>query len=253
MTFQPPTTPQLIAHMGDSSFHPANTIAAIESAVALGVDMVEIDVSISVDDVLVATHGPRLDRWTDGQGHVHRLPWSHIRELRARHGVRGPVSEELVPSLAEVLDVVAGRIPVNLDIKRSSGAVPAIEAVAGGEQEYVLSGLTPRQARRVRRRFPDVPVLVNLNLLGKLVARSRHLRTRWLCRRSQRELYADPNVIALNLNHEWIDPDLVGAVHAAGAQVWVFTAETNAEIDAAYATGADSVTVNDPGLVLARH
>lgn len=245
MTFRPRRSPQLVAHMGDSARHPANTLAAVESAISHGADMVEVDVSITADGVLVATHGPRLDHWTDGTGHVHRTESSVIEELRARLGAGGDLSEEPVPLLRAVLDAVARRVPLNLDVKRPSAAAATIAEVSGRDQAHVVSGLTPRHVRRVLRDHPGTAVLVNLSRLDKLVARLRWLRTRWLCRAGNRRLFAHPDVVALNLNHRWVDAALVAAVHDAGAQVWVFTVDTEAQLRAAAAHGVDSITVDD--------
>lgn len=232
--------------MGDSFGQPPNTLAAIASAIAAGADMVEVDVSITEDEVLVATHGPRLDHWTDGRGHVHRMPWAVIQELRARHSRGGAFSEEGVPSFAQVLETVDGQVPLNVDVKRQSAADAAIRAVGERQQAYVISGLIPRQVRGVLGRHSGVPVLVNLGPLDKLIAKSSFLRTRWLCRGRQRRLLQHPDVVALNINHEWVDDRLVAAVHGAGAQVWVFTVTDTEGWLRAATLRVDSITVDDP-------
>ena len=45
-----------IAHRGDSSSAPENTIAAFEAAVAAGSDLIEIDVRLAADGVPVIMH-----------------------------------------------------------------------------------------------------------------------------------------------------------------------------------------------------
>ncbi len=244
MAFRPEQIPQLVAHMGDTTTHPPNTLAAFRDAITSDVEMVEIDVTVTADGVAVCTHGPRLEPWTDGRGKVHRNPWKRVRELRVRVRRDAELSPHRVPSLREVLSCVGGRVPINLDIKRFRALEPAVAALGRDQDFGVISGLTPRQARHCLRRYPGLPILVNLNGFDKVVASLGFFRAGWLTRPAMRRLYRRREVIALNLNHAWVDDALVTAVHCHGAQVWVFTAANQAEVDAAVAAGVDSVTVD---------
>jgi glycerophosphoryl diester phosphodiesterase len=63
----------VIAHRGNSSVAPENTLPAFRSAAALGVDLVELDYHQTVDGVPVVIHDGTLERTTDavarwGQG-----------------------------------------------------------------------------------------------------------------------------------------------------------------------------------------
>ncbi len=244
MAFRPEQIPQLVAHMGDTTTHPPNTLAAYDDAVTSGADMVEVDVTVTSDGVAVCTHGPRLEPWTNGRGLVHRNPWKRVRELRTRVRRDGELSSHGVPALRDVLDCVGSRLPMNLDIKRFRALEPTVAALGRDQSFGVVSGLTPRQARRCIRRYPGLSILVNLSGFDKAIASSGFFRTGWLTRPAMRRLYRRGEVIALNLNHGWADAALVDAVHGHGAQVWVFTAADQAQVDAAVAAGVDSITVD---------
>ena len=57
--------PLIIAHRGNSSAAPENTLSAFKSALALGVDGVELDYHHSADGVPVVFHDATLDRCTN--------------------------------------------------------------------------------------------------------------------------------------------------------------------------------------------
>src|SRR5882724_2141563 len=71
------------AHRGDPESGPENTLAAFNSAVALGVDYIETDVQRTADGVLVLLHDDELDRTTNGSGPVARAPAKHVLALDA--------------------------------------------------------------------------------------------------------------------------------------------------------------------------
>lgn len=66
-----------IAHRGASSLAPENTIAAAETAIELGADMWEADVSVTRDGCLILVHDDSLKRTTDVERcFPDRSPWS---------------------------------------------------------------------------------------------------------------------------------------------------------------------------------
>ncbi len=58
----------VIAHRGDWRNAPENSILAIEKAVAMGVDIIEIDIQKTRDGQLVLMHDETVDRTTNGKG-----------------------------------------------------------------------------------------------------------------------------------------------------------------------------------------
>ena len=59
---------KIIAHRGASGQAPENTLAAIRKAMAIGVDMIEIDVRQTRDGAIVLMHDRTLNRTTNGKG-----------------------------------------------------------------------------------------------------------------------------------------------------------------------------------------
>lgn len=58
------------AHRGDWRYAPENSMAAIENAIKMGVDIVEIDIQKTKDGKLILMHDGTLDRTTTGKGKI---------------------------------------------------------------------------------------------------------------------------------------------------------------------------------------
>src|SRR5689334_8630502 len=66
----------VIAHRGDHTTAPENTLKAFSDAIAAGVDYVEVDVRASSDGEFVVMHDATIDRMTTSHGKVGDLKWS---------------------------------------------------------------------------------------------------------------------------------------------------------------------------------
>ena len=105
----------VMAHRGDWRNWPENSIPAIESAIRMGADVVEIDVRRTLDGHLVVCHDATIDRTTSGSGEIEKMTLDSIRNhcLRAGNNIRKRTL--VMPTLEEVLDCCNGRILVNID------------------------------------------------------------------------------------------------------------------------------------------
>jgi glycerophosphoryl diester phosphodiesterase len=77
--------PIAFAHRGGAGEAPENTLAAFETAVALGFTYLETDAHLTRDGVLVAFHDDRLDRVTDRTGAIAELGIAEVEAADAGH------------------------------------------------------------------------------------------------------------------------------------------------------------------------
>jgi glycerophosphoryl diester phosphodiesterase len=139
-----------MAHSGGENEAPMNTMYAFERAVALGADMIELDVQSTADNQLVVIHNATVEQTTDGIGRVRDLTLRQVRALDAaynfvpgRSAVPGlsPESYPLrgirthrrwppagyspahfaIPTLREVLSKFRD-VPINIEIKGTNDA-----------------------------------------------------------------------------------------------------------------------------------
>ncbi|BBM03602.1 glycerophosphodiester phosphodiesterase family protein [Microbulbifer sp. GL-2] len=107
----------IASHRGDWRSAPENSIAAIESAISHGADIVEIDIRETADGQLVLMHDSSVDRTTDGTGYVSMLTLSQLQSLRLRllQGGETQLTEHKVPTFKEAIAAAKGRVILNLD------------------------------------------------------------------------------------------------------------------------------------------
>ena len=104
----------VVAHRADWRNFPENSLEAIESAIDMGVDIVEIDIHRTADGELVVCHDRTINRTTNGKGKIAELTLDYIKScyLRAGHNA---VTRYKMPTLAEALDLCKDRVLINLD------------------------------------------------------------------------------------------------------------------------------------------
>lgn len=153
------TTP--LAHRGlhDASGEcPENSRAAIRAAIDQGYG-IEIDLQLSADGVAMVFHDYHLSRLTDHSGPVRQRTAADLAEMTLLG------TDEGIPSLAEVLALVAGQVPVLLEIKDQDGAlgpnVGALEAAAAQDvQGYVgpiaFMSFNPHSMAAMAKYAPEV-------------------------------------------------------------------------------------------------
>jgi glycerophosphoryl diester phosphodiesterase len=114
---------------------PENSLAALERCVALGVDLVEVDVRRARDGQLVVMHDAKVDRTTNGKGRVADLSLAEIQALR----LKGDTAQaEAPPTLEAFLRAARGRILVNIDLKGPYAAQAAEIARRAEAADWVL-------------------------------------------------------------------------------------------------------------------
>jgi glycerophosphoryl diester phosphodiesterase len=119
-------TARPIAHRGFHDLNQSrweNTLSAFDAAVARNY-AIECDVHLSADGVPVVFHDGPLKRLTGAEGFIHEKTAAEL----ARMKVGGTVDH--VPSLAEMLARVAGRVPLVIELKgienKDDGLVSAV-------------------------------------------------------------------------------------------------------------------------------
>lgn len=132
---------------------PENSLAAFRAAVEKGYG-IELDVHLTKDGHLVVHHDDSLKRLT---GVDIRIADSTLAEIRACKLPNG----EPIPTYDEVLDVVAGHIPMVVEVKTENGNHAALsKAVYGRMQRYsgpwCLESFDPLAVQWFRLNAPEI-------------------------------------------------------------------------------------------------
>ena len=108
--------PYIMAHRGNSTECPENTLAAFRRALADGADILETDLHLTADGEFVCIHDATVDRTTSGSGPVADLTLAQLKRLSASYG-RAGFEVERVPTLHEVAALLPEGVALALELK----------------------------------------------------------------------------------------------------------------------------------------
>jgi len=236
--------PIVVGHRGFRAKYPENTLSGFRAAVDAGVEMIELDVSLSKDRHVVVMHDETLDRTTNGSGAVRSRLWEEIRRLDAGSWFAGRFAGEPVPDLETVFEVLGKRCVINVEIKP--------DAVDPEEHD---EGIEYQVAERICRYGLLDRVLVSsfhplaLQRLAALPIEKRPL----LAVLSGKKTPFDPfdvvhsvSAFSWHSDHRLLDPAKVTRAHRMGVLVLPYTVNDAADIRRLLSMGVDGVITDDP-------
>ena len=221
------------AHRGASGHEPENTLAAVEKAIELGADWIEVDVH-AVEGELIAIHDEQLERTTNGTGYIRDKSLAHLRSLDAGKGQR-------IPTLREVLDSVNRRAGINVELKgpKTAGlAVSMIEEYVRERhwnyEQFIVSSFNRRQLRKIRNLNPLIRI-------GILIDRPRRHYAIFAKRYDAYSVHAHINLASARF---------IARAHELGLKAFVYTVNSTEEIDRLQALGVDGIFTDFPERVV---
>lgn len=136
-----------------------NSASAIRAAVAAGY-AIEVDVQLTADGQAVVFHDDDLPRLTDATGRVCEHTAAALSQIPLRGGT------DTIPTLAQVCALVAGAVPLLVEIKDQDGALgpnvgPLERAVADVLAEYsgplAVMSFNPHSIAQMAQLAPNLP------------------------------------------------------------------------------------------------
>ncbi len=112
----------IVGHRGAKGVKPENTISAIKYGIEAGVDIVEVDVRKTKDNVLILLHDPDFKRLAGKEIKPQDVDFSYIRENISIDG-------EPVATLDEALSTVNGKVGLFIEIKEPETTPDVLELV----------------------------------------------------------------------------------------------------------------------------
>ncbi len=229
----------IIAHRGNSSVAPENTLPAFQSAIEAKSDLVELDYFHAADGVPVVIHDEVLDRTTDAE-QVFGKPklvigdFSSVdlRKLDAGSWFDDKFASVRIPTLTESIDLI------------QKGSVTLIER-KGGDADTV------------------VRMLEKMNLIDKVVVQAFDWEYVKRCRElspklalatlsgkpaapEQIEAAAATGADIIVWDHRKIDGTQIEQIHKLGKKAWAYTIDDPARAKQLIAAGLDGVITNKP-------
>ena len=138
----------VVSHRADWRNAPENSLQAIKNCIAMGVDMVEIDLKKTKDGQLILLHDKTIDRTTTGKGKPEDYTLAELRQFRLRNGA-GHKTDHVIPTFEEVMTLCKGKILVNVDkgYDYFKDAYAILEKTGTVQQCIMKAGLPYEQVR----------------------------------------------------------------------------------------------------------
>src|SRR5699024_6626163 len=109
---------QVAGHRGDGFSAPENTVSSVKSGIKKGVDAVEIDVTLTKDDVLVLSHDRDLKRMAGKQVTIREATYDDIKDIDIGSLFDESYAGETLATLDDILEITtAANTRVIIDVK----------------------------------------------------------------------------------------------------------------------------------------
>lgn len=147
------TSVMVASHRGDWRNFCENSLEAIDNAVKMGVDIVEIDLQRTKDGQLILMHDAKLDRTTTGKGLIADTTLAYIKTLHLKNGCNIRTIHR-VPTFEEALIHAKGKVMLNLDkADRYFDQVYELMKKTGTTKQIIMKGYKP--AEEVKKQYGD--------------------------------------------------------------------------------------------------
>ena len=216
---------EIIAHRGCPDTAPENTIPAFLRALELGADAVELDVRLTADRVLVVYHYFYLDKITDLTGPIFTRTWDQISRARFQNASGSEIG---IPLLEQVLDVLAGRMGLEIEIKGpETESVDVLASILQNHpkarENLEITSYEPMLLKRFQSLVPDVPI-------DLLIPRSEPWMGRDVVAYTALQRGRMAGARALHLHPSQLDFDTVNLIRKGGCEVHTWDVNDHASM-----------------------
>lgn len=231
--------PLMIAHRGASGNAPENTLAAFQLAIEEGSDGIELDVHLSKDGEIVVIHDETLDRTTNGTGRVVEKDLDELKTYDAGSWFGAKFSEERIPLLQEVIDIVPDDIFINVEIKNFPTKYEGVEQKlvdllkqSNRLSTTVISSFDHESLQKIKKIAPEIKIglLYSLNFVDTL----EYLKL------------FDGDVYSLHPSYKCIYNQDLQPLLDAGLQIYPYTVNGEKHAEYLHGKGVDGLITNYP-------
>ena len=217
---------KLIGHRGAAGLAFENTLASIEIALALGVDMVEIDVWQTTDSEIVVFHDAYLERLTNESGFIAEMSYEKLQTISLKNGAK-------IPTLSEVIELIKPyNIPLIVEVKAEKAFAKTLEILetAFDFSEFVVGSFYHQPVLKLKQEKPQLQTAIMLECVP--VSLENYLK----------EVNPDYVIAAIETHNEY----LVNTLKNQQRQLFFYTVNLEPEIELAFRAKPDGIITNYP-------
>jgi glycerophosphoryl diester phosphodiesterase len=137
-----------IGHRGAKGHVAENTLASFQKAMEVGVDMIELDVFLSKDNIPVVIHDKTIDRTTNSNGFVSDFLAIELQKLG-------------IPTLEDVFQLVNHQCDINVEIKEFEAVKSVLDLIHSNifsKEKILISSFDWNALQEVRFHDNDIRI-----------------------------------------------------------------------------------------------
>ncbi len=219
-----------IGHRGAMGHETENTLASIQKALDIGVDMIEIDVFKIESGEIVVFHDERVERLTNGGGSIEEFNIIQVKQLILD-------GNHKIPQLQDVLKLIDNQVALNIELKGSNTADRVnfivdyyIRDRGWDANNFIISSFKWDELKKMRELNKNIKiaVLTEQDPLDAITV--------------AKELDA----VAINPNFKKLTQENVSKIQEEGLKVYTWTVNTPEDIQKMKDFGVDGIISNYP-------
>jgi len=222
--------PLVIGHRGAMGHETENTLASVQKAMELGVDMIEIDVFNISSGETVVFHDEKVDRLANSTGNIEEYNIVQVRQLTLDGGHK-------IPMLQDVLKLINNKVALNIELKGGGTANRVnhivnyyIEKEGWSPENFVISSFKWDELRAMRNINKDIKIAV-LTEKDPLEAI---------------EVAKELNAVAINPHFKALTRENTAKIQSEGFKVYTWTVNEPEDIKRMIEFGVDGIITNYP-------
>lgn len=235
----------MLGHRGNRTKYPENTMISFESAIALGVDLIEFDVNITADGIPVVIHDCTIDRTSDHSGAVRDYTLAQLKTFDFGCKFNPDFAGTQIPTLEEVLALAAKCSDLLLNVEIKDMTYETVDKTVtmlkqfNLEERSVIASFDAEMIRYTKKTYP-------------------HMRCQGFPGRFMANFTEDTYnmMFGIGIPISWksctnasIQADVAFAKER-GILAWLFCADTQEDVRRCVEYGCDNITSNDPEMAL---
>lgn len=222
--------PLVIGHRGAMGHETENTLASVQKAMDLGVDMIEIDVFQIESGETVVFHDDTVDRLTNGGGKIEEFNVFDMKQLILDGG-------HSIPLLQDVLKLIDNQVGLNIELKGAGTSERVdfivksyIENRGWSPDNIVISSFNWDELKEMRKLNKDIKIAV---LTGEDPIKAI-------------EVAKELNAVAINPRYTTLTAENVEQMQDEGLKVYTWTVNDPGDIQRMKDFGVDGIITDYP-------
>ncbi|WP_250149296.1 glycerophosphodiester phosphodiesterase family protein [Flagellimonas sp. 389] len=222
--------PLVIGHRGAMGHETENTLASVQKALDLGVDMIEIDVFKISSGEIVVFHDERVERLSNSGGNIEEYNIYDLKKLTLD-------GNHKIPMLQDVLKLIDNKVALNIELKGANTSERVnfiIENYIEGKgwilDNFVISSFNWDELREMRK--------INANIKIAVLTEEDPMDAISVAK--------ELNAVAINPDYTTLTEENAGKIKDEGFKIYTWTVNEPDDIQRMKAFGVDGIITNFP-------